>query len=205
MKPTILAALGAFALLALTAPAASASSLQSADFKPGHTIAVGISGLSYDYAFQAVSLGLGVQASPQQRPMPMVRGLVRFFEADGTSAALIAGVAAMPASYGTRQSLAPDVGISLAHRFGFGQGEMTVGGQPIADLKFTVRVNMTLTAAPRDAYYIPADDPDPAPLGNLFQRLNMGPQSTIALSFDQSEHLEFTLGGGTLLGMRVKF
>lgn len=199
LRPLLLAALA----LGLFAEAATASSLQSADFRPGHTMAIGLAGLSYDYAFHNISLGLGVLSGTESKPMPTVRGLMRFFEAEGTSAAVLAGVTARPASYGNTQSIAPDLGLSLAHRFAFGNGNVAVAGQPLSAFRFTLRVNMTLTAAPRNAFYIVPGDP--APLGNLFQRLNLGPQTSIALAVDQSEHLELTLGGGTLVGMRVIF
>lgn len=205
MKPYLIAfmAAGLVALAPAFTPAAGASTLPSADFVPGHTLAVGLSGLSYDYGFPGVSLGVGIQAGNDFKPMPAVRSLVRFFQAEGTSAAVIGGVTVLPTAYGTRQSIAPDLGLSLAHRFSFGEGEVTVGGQKVNRLSFIVRVNMTLTAAPRNAFYL--DPENPVVQGNLFQRLNMGPQSTVAVAFEQSDHLEFTLGGGTIVGMRVKY
>jgi hypothetical protein len=176
---------------------AQAVTVQTADFKPGSTIAVGLPGLAYDHGFGNLSLGavigdtsLGIM---NNRIKLGARGVYRFFEIEGLSTGLVAGLTYDPGTPGQRAYMVPDVGLSMAYH---------VPGSQVISL----RVNMTVTANQYNAIdygSVPADYVPPS--SNILQRLTFGPNTTVGLGIRLTEHLEASLGGGTLVGLRLNF
>lgn len=189
-------ALGVAIAVGLAAPAA-ATTVAAADFKPGSTLSVGLPGVAYDYAFGNVSLGavlgdttLGLTNS---RIKLGARGVYRLFSLEGLSTGLVAGLMFDPGNPGERAYMVPDAGLSIAY---------TLPGS----VPMTLRLNMTVTVNQYDRVNYenyPAEAIPPR--GNVLQRLTFGPNSTLGLGLQVSKHLEFSLGGGTLVGMRLTY
>lgn len=198
------ACLLATGVCALSAPGALAATLPTADFRPGHTMGVGLAGLSYDYGFSGVSLGASVaSANYNNLSNPQIRlgtrAMVRFLQQQDLSAAVVGGVVFDPGYVGGRSYLVPDLGIGVGYRF-------TLWNLPLA-----LRFNVTLTAeqGQNNPYYGPQPMPtDPnmvPPRGNFLQRLAIGPNTMVGLAYMPSENLEVTVGAGTLIGVRFTY
>lgn len=176
---------------------AQAAIQRSADFNQGSAIGIGIYGLSYDYGIGWFSAGIAAQSpaslnagNPMNVPLkPSVRLLARFYELEGLSAGVLGGVVYDPGQPGSRAYLTPDLGLGVAYDF------------RQFNLPLALRLNLTLAVGDARSEY---SSPD-APSANFFQRLMFGPQTSLELAWMPSDHLEVTLGGGTLLGMRLKF
>lgn len=180
-KRCLLTALSAV-MLCTTAQAATQ---RSADFEPGHTLGVGLFGFSYDAGWGPVSLGVSSNAlsySPYGNLNYSARALYRLMENEGLSAALIGGVQFSPGYPGGTANLTPDVGVSLAY-------DLREHEWPWA-----VRMNMTLGYRSHETSAI-----------NPFQKISVGPQTSLELAYIPNDDFEFTLGGGTFVGMRLKF
>lgn len=169
---------------------------RSADFTQGHTVGVGMFGLSYDYGVGPFSIGSSVSSdavynmSYSARLRPGLRGMWRFMEMDGLSAGILAGIQFDPGTVGGRAYLTPDLGVGMAYNF------------RLVEIPMALRLNLTLALGNSNNTYYPENTDQPTP--NMFQRLTIGPLSSMELAFMPTRNLEITLGGGTWLGMRVK-
>lgn len=200
-------------LMALASPLPVQAALQrSADFSQGSTIGVGLFGLGYDYGLGPFSLGLTATT-----PLPNLsnlafgsysmhasssftgyqpylklstRALWRLFESDGLSAGFLVGLEYDPGSPGSRSWLTPDVGFSMAYGFEFWE------------LPMALRLNVTIAPARTSAYL---DSDTNLPPRTFLQQLSIGPNTSLELAVKPNDNLEITLGGGTLLGMRLHF
>lgn len=190
-------------LLASTlAQPAHAAIQRSSDFSQGHAIGVGLFGLSYDYGVGPFSIGAAFSSdavysfASGNRLRPGLRAMWRFMEIDGLSAGILGGVQYDPGTPGNRAYLTPDLGVGMAYNF------------KIFDLPTALRLNLTLAlSASSTRYYFgsyPTDSSVDEPTPNFFQRLTIGPMSSLELAFMPSQNFEITLGGGTWLGMRLK-
>lgn len=194
-----------FALLAslVMANEAQASIQRSADFAQGNTIGLGLFGLSYDYGLGPISLGLMATT-----PLPTIPGLSnnsyqpylklstravwRMFESDNLSAGLLVGLEYDPGNPGSRSWLTPDVGFAVAYGF------------KIFEVPIALRLNVTVAASRNTQYYSDLDTTS-LPSRNFLQQLTVGPNTSLELAFKPNENLELTLGGGTVVGMRLHF
>ena len=181
-------------------PAAKASIQRSADFSEGSSLGVGLYGMSYDYGIGGFSAGLNVSSSasygansysPFNSPLrPSLRLIGRVYQQEGLSAGVFGGLFFDPGNVGERAYLTPDLGLGVAYDF----KQFNV---PLA-----LRLNMSVALGDGRRGYSPDDSQVSA---NFFQRLIMGPNTSLELAWMPTETLEVTLGGGTLLGMRMKF
>lgn len=181
----------------LLAPPAEAAIQRSADFDNGSSLGLGLYGLAYDFGWEFLSIGLSA-ASPTTTGNPLTsplrlntRVLGRFYQAEGLSAAVLAGVTLDPGSPGSRAYLTPDLGLSIGYDF------------REFDVPFAVRLNLSLAVSQQTGVQYGWQDPQPA--SNFLQRLTFGPQTSLEVAWMPNDNLELTLGGGTLLGMRLKF
>ncbi len=189
-------ALGALAYLSSLAPAHAAIQ-RSADFSEGHALGIGLYGIAYDYSMWGVSAGAyavtkqySSSLTPifEQSPELGLRLLARSYDKDGLSVGWVGGLhVSSRTDYSDviqdsrqRNILTPDLGLSVA--YGFNLWEM-----PLA-----LRMNLTLGFSLLER-------------GDFFQRLKFGPQTGLELAWQPRQDLEVTVGGGTLLGMRLKF
>lgn len=187
--------------LVLSTPALAATQ-RSADFSDGSAVGIGLFGLSYDYGLGPVSLGASIGtdlASSFSYGQPALkynaRLVWRVMEMDGLSGGVLAGLQYDPGRPGGRAYLNPDLGFSVAYDF------------RRFDSPFALRLNVTLGVGSASSNYYPSSDgsvPD-TPTANFFQRLTVGPNTSLELAYMPSDNMEITLGGGTWLGMRLKF
>ncbi|PIQ25877.1 hypothetical protein COW36_22335 [bacterium (Candidatus Blackallbacteria) CG17_big_fil_post_rev_8_21_14_2_50_48_46] len=189
--------LGLFTASVFSALPSQAAIQRSADFSPGNTIGVGMFGLSYDYGIGNFSLGTSFNTSMASsfsysglRMLPSVRGMWRFMDMDGLSAGVLAGLQYDPGTVGGRAYLTPDLGVGMAYNF------------KLFELPMALRLNLTLALG--NSYNTYYSDVSDQPVPNLFQRLTIGPQSSLELAIMPNQNLEITFGGGTVLGMRIK-
>ncbi|MBF2055534.1 MAG: hypothetical protein IGS03_18950 [Candidatus Sericytochromatia bacterium] len=187
--------------LGLAQPA-QASIQRSGDFENGHTLGVGLYGVAYDYGWEFLSIGLSASSSPAATlgnplsdPLRLsTRVLGRFYQQEGLSAAVLAGLQLDPGQPGNRAYLTPDVGLAVGYDF------------REFDVPFAVRFNLSLAVSQQvNGFYPSGPEGEPPPVGNFLQRVTFGPSTSLEVAWMPSEKLEFTLGGGTLLGMRLKF
>lgn len=198
-KNRLLAIIGAtaFTLSALGAVPAQASIQRSADFSEGQTLGVGLYGMAYDYSAWNVSLGAyavskayGSNLTPifDQSPDLGLRFAVRSYEQEGLYIGWVGGLHVsgqsdyntISGSYQQRNHLIPDLGMSVAYNFN------------LWELPLALRLNLTLGFSLLEQ-------------GDLLQRLQFGPQTGLELAWQPRKDLEVTVGGGTLMGMRLKF
>lgn len=198
IKPALLAL--SLVISALSLQPAQAAIQRSADFSEGHSVGIGLYGLSYDYGIGFFSAGLVASSAasfslgnPFGQPIkPGLRLLGRFYQQDGLSAGVLGGLTFDPGNVGDRAYLTPDLGLGVAYDF----KQFNV---PVA-----LRLNISVALGQSRSYsYYPGEDPQPQ--GNLFQRLMFGPNTSLELAWMPTDKLEVTLGGGTILGMRMKF
>lgn len=198
-SPRVLAAL---ALPALMARPAAAMTSPVADTQPGQTLGVGLSGVSWDHAWARSSLGLELRNTAPlpgggSRFLGGARGTWRVVEIDRLKVAALGGVQLDPGPTGSRAFIVPDVGLGVAYGFNLWQW------------RFALRFNVTLTVDQgQGGGMMPMVDPTgsyPVPVGNIFQRLTLGPNTTLGLAFAPSDRYELTFGGGTLVGLRVRY
>jgi hypothetical protein len=204
MKPSALiqSLLSVTLALVVSAPA-FASTQRSADFTEGSAVGIGLFGLSYDYGLGPVSLGANIGtdlASFNYYGQPALkynaRLLWRVMEMDGLSGGVLAGLQYDPGRPGGRAYLNPDLGFSVAYDF------------RRFDAPFALRLNVTLGVGSGATNYYPSTPDGSAPdtpTANFFQRLTVGPNTSLELAYMPSDNMEITLGGGTWLGMRLKF
>lgn len=218
MKRTI-AALIMTSILGLALPATAATQ-RSADFSQGNTVGIGLVGLSYDYGLGPVSLGfdsnsrltsdLGVYNSTyggiDGNLKFSTRALWKVMDTEKFTGAFIAAAHYDPGAIGRdNASFIPEAGFSIAYR--------------ILDSPFLIRLNTTVgyhsnlkaTVYP-DNYYNPgyggSDTADMEPReveANFLQKFGVGPGTSFELAYQPDENSEITLGGGSLIGMRLKF
>lgn len=199
LKSTALTICSSIFILAALSPQALAATQRSADFDAGNTVGLGLYGLSYDYGLGWFSVGLAAQSSvastlgnPLADPIQLsTRMAGRFYEEEGLSAAVIAGLYFDPGQPGSRAYLTPDLGLSVAYDF------------REHNFPFALRLNLSLAISDRTSYYPVSEDY--APKSNFFQKLSFGPGTSLELAWMPTDNFEVTLGGGTLLGMRLKF
>lgn len=186
--------------LALQAAPAQAAIQRSADFSQGSAVGIGIYGLSYDYGIGFFSAGLAIQSqssfsfsNPLNNPLrPSLRLAARFYQNRGLSADVLGGLLFDPGYVGERSLLVPDIGLGVAYDF-----------RKAFKLPFALRMNLTLGVNDYSSRY--PDNGEPGQQANFFQKLGFGPQTSVELAWLPTKDLEITLGGGTLLGMRMKF
>lgn len=181
---------------------AQASIQRSGDFENGHTLGVGLYGVAYDYGWEFLSVGLSASSSPAATlgnplsdPLQLsARVLGRFYQQEGLSAAVLAGLQLDPGQPGNRAYLTPDVGLAVGYDF------------REFDVPFAVRFNLSLAVSQQvNSFYPSYPGEEAPPVGNFLQRVTFGPSTSLEVAWMPSDKLEFTLGGGTLLGMRLKF
>ena len=189
-------ALSTFALQVFSTVPAQAAIQRSADFAEGQTLGIGLYGISYDYSAWNLSAGAyalskqyGSNLTPifDQSPDLGLRFAARSYAQDGLSVGWIGGLhvssqnvySAATGGY-QRGALVPDLGMSVAYGFN------------LWELPLAFRLNLTLGFSLLER-------------GDLLQRLQFGPQTGFELAWQPREDLELTVGGGTLLGMRLKF
>lgn len=197
------------ALLAVMLPApAMAATAPVADFAPGQTLGIGLAGVSWDYGINRLALGAQI-GNPSawgggwnSRIRAGARATYRFLDAQDIKVASLAGVEFDPGVPGGRSYLVPDVGLGVAYTFRWN------------DVPLTARFNVSLTvdqgqqqgALPTPAIYSPDGSVyDATPRGNVFQRLILGPNTMIGVGLTAMERYELTLGGGTLVGLRIRY
>lgn len=190
------------------APAAAATA-PVADFRPGQTLGIGLAGVSWDYGLGRGSLGAqignpaGLAGGGNNRIKAGARGMWRFLEAQDINVASLVGLEFDPGAPGGRSYLVPDVGLAVAYRFKWG------------DLPLAARFNVSLTVdqgqqrfngpIPSMPYAPDGGGVDVAPVGNVFQRMILGPNTMIGVGLTAMDRYELTLGGGTLVGLRIAY
>lgn len=200
-----LAPLAAFLVLAAQAPA-QASTATVADFRPGQTLGIGLAGVSWDYGFNRFAVGAQI-GNPSNlgggynsRIKAGTRASWRFLDAQDIKVASLVGVEFDPGMPGGRSYIVPDLGLGVAYTF------------KLNDVPLTARFNVSLTVdqgqqqggmptpmggAEAGGFY------DATPRGNLFQRLILGPNTMLGVGLTAMDRYELTLGGGTLVGLRI--
>ncbi|MEB3329970.1 MAG: hypothetical protein VKQ33_12120 [Candidatus Sericytochromatia bacterium] len=196
-------ALSALAVAALVAQPAVASTSPVADLQPGQTLAVGLSGVSWDHAWTGSSIGLELRNTAPlpgsgSRFLAGARGTLGVVAIDRLRVAAVGGVQLDPGLPGGRAYLLPDLGLGASYGFTLWQWS------------FALRFNVTLTLdqGQGGGGTVPLAEgsmPYPIPTGNLFQRLTLGPNTMLGVAFAPSDRYELTLGGGTLVGLRVRY
>lgn len=189
-----------------------AATQRSADFSDGNTVGVGLFGLAYDYGLGPVSLGFDSNARISPSFMSYSassmnlkfsgRGLWRVMETDTLTGAFLVAAHYDPGSIGENNaSFIPEAGFSIAYR--------------ILDSPFLIRLNTTVGYNPNlkgyvwSDTYLPGDsssDNSPREVeANFLQKFGVGPGTSFELAYQPDENSEITLGGGSLIGMRLKF
>jgi hypothetical protein len=186
-----------FALQTLSGAPVQAAIQRSADFSEGQTLGIGLYGIAYDYSAWNVSVGAyavskqyGSNLTPifDQSPDLGLRFAARSYEQDGLSVGWIGGIHVSSQNtynntingYQQRGLLTPDLGMSVAYGFN------------LWELPLAFRLNLTLGFSLLER-------------GDVLQRLQFGPQTGLEVAWQPRKDLEVTLGGGTLMGMRLKF
>jgi hypothetical protein len=194
-------ALGGFFILYSPAQASTAP---VADPPQGQVLGVGLSGISWDYGWARHSLGFELRSTNTlptgsgDRFLIGSRGTWRLADSPDLNVAALVGFQLDPGVPGSRAYLIPDVGLGVAYRF-------FVGPVPLG-LRFNV--TLTLNQGQTGGVFPIHPSPDPYPLpptGNLLQRLTLGPNTTLGLVLRAHDRYEITLGGGTLIGLRVQY
>ena len=192
---------------------AQAATQRSADFSDGNTVGVGLFGLSYDYGLGPVSLGFDSNARLNTSAYSYGYGglntnlkfsgrtLWRVMETGTLTGAFLAAAHYDPGSIGENNSaFVPEVGFSIAYR--------------ILDSPFLIRLNTTvgynhnLTAKIWPEPTLPGDTSSNTPReveANFLQKFGVGPGTSFELAYQPDENSEITVGGGSLIGMRLKF
>jgi hypothetical protein len=196
-------------------PRVQAATQRSADFTPGNTVGIGLFGLSYDYGLGPVSLGFDSNARLNSALSMYgggggfggntlkfsTRGLWKVMETEKITGAFIVAAHYDPGDIGRNNAaFVPEVGFSMAYR--------------ILDTPFLIRLNTTVgynstlkgTVYP-DYSAGPSDMPtEPTEVdANFLQKFGVGPGTSFELAYQPDENSEITLGGGSLVGMRLKF
>lgn len=203
MKHLRLTALATALALSISAPAVAATA-PVADFAPGQTLGIGVSGLSWDYGFSKASLGVQIvgrnpTGGSDNRFIGSARGVWRFANLDELQVGALAGVAFDPGVIGGRSYLVPDLGVTAAYRF------------VLLQFPLIARFNVSLTVDQgQNGYAYPgfaSSDNSMAevPRGNLLQRLVLGPNTAVSLAYAPDDRYQLVLGGGTIVGLRVHF
>ena len=194
---------------------AQAATQRSADFSQGSTVGIGLFGLSYDYGLGPVSLGfdsnskltsgIGIYGSGMSGNILKfsTRGLWRVMETEKFTGAFIAAAHYDPGDIGQNNPVFfPEAGFSIAYR--------------ILDSKFLIRLNTTVgynstlkgtvypTYAP-DNLEMTAHEEAKEVEASFLQKFGVGPGTSFELAYQPDENSEITLGGGSLIGMRLKF
>lgn len=194
MRPQLL--LAALLLVALAAPA-HAETIVGADETHGQTLGLGYAGLSYDYGFGGTSLGgaLAVADVGQstQRVELGVRALHGFYHDANVDAGVIGGVQYDPGTPGNHALLTPDLGLAVACRFVLRPFVVPKDWAPAFVLRASVTVAPWRNASPGTL----------AP--NLFQSFGLGPNTTLAIAYEVNRQFEISVGGGTLVGMQLRY
>lgn len=202
-----LAPLTALLVLATQAPALAATA-PVADFRAGQALGIGLAGVSWDYGFNRLAIG-GQIGNPSAwggsmngRIKAGTRATWRFLDAQDIKVASLFGVEFDPGVPGGRSYVVPDVGLGVAYTFKWN------------DVPITARFNVSLTVdqgqqqgnMPMPALYSPdGGGVDLAPRGNVFQRLILGPNTMLGIGLTAMDRYELTLGGGTLVGLRIHY
>ena len=207
MKKQILA-------LALFTAETQAATQRSADFSQGNTVGIGLFGLSYDYGLGPVSLGFDSNAKINSSLSVYggggfggntlkfsSRGLWKVMETEKITGAFIAAAHYDPGDIGQNNpAFVPEVGFSIAYR--------------ILDTPFLIRLNTTVgynstlkgTVYPDYSTGINETPAEPREVeANFLQKFGVGPGTSFELAYQPDENSEITLGGGSLIGMRLKF
>lgn len=195
-----LAGLGSMAL----APTAHAVTAPIADVSTGQMLGVGLAGLSWDYGWQNHALGLEIRSTspfptgPQDRFLLGSRGVWKIGGTSDFSVAAVGGIQLDPGVPGNRAYLVPDAGLGVSYRV------------KVGDMSVALRFNVTLTLDQGQSngvmpYPVYPDGYSTPVSGNLLQRLTLGPNTTLAVALRPEDRYEITVGGGTLLGLRLRY
>lgn len=202
---SILKALGgaAFGALACT-PAAYAVTAPIADAPKGHMLGVGLAGLSWDYGWPHHALGLEIHntglfpTEAQDRFLLSSRGIWRLGGSANFAVSALGGIQLDPGLPGNRAYLIPDAGLGVSYR-------LKVGVIPLA-LRFNVTLTLDQGQNGRSyPVYGNLEGISPPVTGNLLQRLTLGPNTALGLALRPDDNYELTVGGGTLVGLRLRY
>lgn len=165
------------------------------DSENGHTLSIGVFGLSYDYTYENFSIGTSFNTQQYQLlPTPNygygsnfnanLRSTWKWLKTDDLTLGLVGGATVISGSPGERSYFQPDLGLGMAYQFS------------LWNLPMALRLNIAWTIQ-EDNEYNQAT--------NILQRIGLGPSSGIEFAMKPAENMEITLGGGSILGMRLKF
>ncbi len=200
----------------LNLPQAKAATQRSADFYQGSTVGIGLFGLSYDYGLGPISLGvdsnsklntsLGIFGSGYggNNLKFSTRALWNVMQTDKITGAFLIAAHYDPGDIGQNNpAFVPEMGFSIAYR--------------ILDSPFLIRLNTTVGYNAYLKGYLYPSPSYPGELGsdsndrpqeleaNFLQKFGVGPGTSFELAYQPDENSEITIGGGSLLGMRLKF
>lgn len=196
---------------------AQAATQRSADFSQGNTVGIGLFGLSYDYGLGPVSVGfdsnskltsgLGIYGGGLSGNILKfsTRALWRVMETEKFTGAFVVAAHYDPGDIGQNNPVFfPEAGFSIAYR--------------ILDSAFLIRLNTTVgyNSTLKGTIYPPISY-SPGDLDNtsneepreveasFLQKFGVGPGTSFELAYQPDENSEITIGGGSLIGMRLKF
>ena len=184
----------------ISAGSARAATQLSADLEAGHRLGLGLMGAAYDLGLGPMGLGFAINTREPQSLLTgnfrtenmqlrySLRGMWRIAEIESLSMGVLAGIHLDPGRAGERPGLTPEVGMGVAWDL------------RTFDLPFAVRLNLSVGINPYRPQPWQQNDPPPT----LLQRLGLGPASALEAAWFVNEHTEVTLGGGTLIGLRLK-
>lgn len=198
--------LAAVLLTGLAAAPARAATAPIADTPVGQNLALGLSGVSWDVGRERWSAGLELRNTTplpgaSNRFLASARATTRLVELPDLRIAAVGGVQLDPGQVGGRAYVVPDLGLGMAYHF-------RPWGVP-----FALRFNVTLTVEQGQGgggvvpvpYYPDGGVGFGGVQGNWVQRLTLGPNTTASLAFSPNDRYELVLGGGTLIGLRVRY
>ena len=166
------------------------------DMPNGNNVSVGLFGLSYDYVIDAFGIGASIGKplfsftySPAMNLG--LRAHYRFLNSDNLSAGVLAAVNLDPGTPSDASGkLIPDVGVGVAYTF--------------EDIGLSLRLNLTFTSSWTGAPNVFSYSGDTqAP--NFLQTITIGPNTSFEIGYRLNETAELTLGGGSLVGIRMNF
>lgn len=179
---------------------AQAATQLSADLEPGHRLGLGLMGAAYDLGLGPVGLGLALNTREPQSLLGgnfrtenmqlrySLRGMWRVAEIESLSMGVLAGLHLDPGQPGERPGLTPEVGMGVAWDL------------RTFDLPFALRLNLSVGINPYRPQPWQQNNTPPT----FLQRLGLGPATSLEAAWFVNEQTEVTLGGGTLVGLRLK-
>lgn len=179
---------------------ALAATQLSADVEPGHRLGLGLMGAAYDIGLGPVGLGFALNTREPQSLLAgnfrtehmqlrySLRGIWRIAEIDSLAMGVLAGIHLDPGQAGERPGITPELGMGVAWDL------------RSFDLPFALRLNLSVGIHPYRPSSWQQNDTPPT----LLQRLGLGPATSLEAAWFVNDNTEVTLGGGTLVGLRLK-